>query len=107
MTPKVCPGDRERGCLVNIAPWRDRCQFCTRTIALRRMERMAIPQIVAGEEELGEQRKCIRCHEWWPYTDEFYRAQPPSDRGDRSRVCRGCRDAAAALNRSATLVAAL
>ena len=37
--PKPCIGDGQRGCLAMVHPWRARCQFCSRTIALR--ERVA------------------------------------------------------------------
>ena len=28
--------------------------------------------IVPGEEELGIQRQCQRCRDWWPFDDEFW-----------------------------------
>lgn len=30
--------------------------------------------IVQGEQELGPQRRCTECREWWPLTVQFWRA---------------------------------
>jgi hypothetical protein len=46
-----------------------------------------IVTVVAGEEELGAQRLCTDCHEWWPDTDEFFGR---CGRG-QYRQCRACR----------------
>lgn len=29
-------------------------------------------QLVAGEEEVGAQKRCTRCGDWWPAEPEFY-----------------------------------
>ena len=39
--------------------------------------------IVRGEEELGPQRRCRTCAEWWPADGEFW--EP------RAATCRACR----------------
>ena len=30
------------------------------------------PRLVRHEEELGLQKRCTRCHEWWPWDTEFF-----------------------------------
>ncbi len=31
------------------------------------------PRLIRHEEELGLQKRCTRCHEWWPWDEEFFR----------------------------------
>lgn len=43
--------------------------------------------IVPGEEELGEQKRCPRCLDWWPVEDDFYKRRP---NGRPQSWCRAC-----------------
>ncbi len=50
--------------------------------------------VVQGEPELGVQRWCQGCQEWWPLTPEFYhRSGPgtPSGRHRYDRTCKACK----------------
>ena len=42
---------------------------------------------VPGEEELGVQKLCPRCREWWPIEEDFYRLRP---NGYPQSWCRAC-----------------
>jgi hypothetical protein len=46
--------------------------------------------IVKGEEELGRQRYCRTCDEWWPDDEEFFGRTRCRDGYVRS-WCRACR----------------
>jgi hypothetical protein len=45
--------------------------------------------IVPGEEELGEQKRCPRCRDWWPIegTTEFFGRRPNGEPGSWCRAC--------------------
>lgn len=49
---------------------------------------MSLTIVVKGEEELGLQRLCPDCHQWWPLDADFwcFRTQD----GWISRVCKVC-----------------
>lgn len=98
---RPCPGDGLRACLVFIAHWRERCRFCERSVALRRAAKAAI---VNGEEELGTQRCCATCQQWWPLTGEFFETRPGARWHYRS--CRACRNTAAYARRFPSVAAA-
>lgn len=42
------------------------------------------------EPELGEQRQCVLCREWWPEAEEFYAPNSSEGRRYLSRRCRAC-----------------
>ena len=44
--------------------------------------------IIEGEEELGPQRRCSACGEWWPLSPEFFYRVPRSELF--SGKCRAC-----------------
>lgn len=41
--------------------------------------------VVPGEEELGQQRWCYRCQEWWPLDADFWQKL-----GTTKASCRAC-----------------
>jgi hypothetical protein len=46
------------------------------------------PQVI--ETELGLERQCIHCAEWWPLDGEFYYRNPNGHRGFEG-ICRACK----------------
>lgn len=47
--------------------------------------------VVPGEEELGRQRLCPGCNEWWPWDREFWRIGPRPERGPwPQQKCHAC-----------------
>ena len=57
--------------------------------------------VIPGEEELGVQRRCPRCGEFWPEDHEFFY---PARRGGFQAYCKACwheRSAAAYIARRA------
>lgn len=46
--------------------------------------------IVAGEEELGIQKRCPRCGEWLPFDGEFWYYQTAHGRRVVMAYCRAC-----------------
>ena len=45
--------------------------------------------IVPGEEELGIQKRCPKCGDWWPIegTTEFFGRRPNGEPGSWCRAC--------------------
>lgn len=49
---------------------------------------MATVAVLPHEAELGPQRRCSRCGEWWPLGNEFWRRKV--SRGRPYHACRAC-----------------
>ena len=49
---------------------------------------MRPPPPAERESELGTERQCQRCHEWWPKDREFFYFR--SDNGKVLGPCRAC-----------------
>ena len=59
---------------------------------------MSLVAIVPGEQELGPQRLCPDCREWWPADGQFF-AEWAHWSSPRCRACQAAREAAADLRR--------
>lgn len=42
------------------------------------------------ETDLGIEKQCTRCGEFWPVDDEFYSVQREADGARASSMCRAC-----------------